>query len=96
MTLSLILASVWAILATALAFLPMRLQFAPGIVLLVLALPLLVFIGVQHGPWIVALGGGDRLDVPPSAGLFRAPPHDADARGSKLMPLSLTDRKSVV
>ncbi|MAN13608.1 DUF2484 family protein [Alterinioella nitratireducens] len=55
MTLSLILASVWAILATALAFLPMRLQFAPGIVLLVLALPLLVFIGVQHGPWIVAL-----------------------------------------
>ena len=55
MTLSLILASVWAILATALAFLPMRLQFAPGIVLLVLALPLLVFIGLQHGPGIVSM-----------------------------------------
>lgn len=55
MTLSLTLACLWALLATVLAFLPMRLQYAPGILLLLLAVPLLVFIGVQHGVWIVAL-----------------------------------------
>lgn len=59
MTLSLLLACIWAILATITAFLPMRLQYVPGLTLLVLALPLLVFIGVQHSAWVVlaALAG---------------------------------------
>lgn len=55
MTLSLTLACVWVVLATITAFLPMRLQYAPGLALLILAVPLLVFIGVQHSVWIVLL-----------------------------------------
>ena len=55
MTLSLTLAAFWVIVATFLAFLPMRLQYAPGLALLVLAVPLLVFIAIQHGVWIVLL-----------------------------------------
>lgn len=55
MTLSLTLAAFWVIIATFLAFLPMRLQYAPGLALLVLAVPLLVFIAIQHGVWIVLL-----------------------------------------
>lgn len=55
MTLSLTLAAIWVIAATAVAFLPMRLQYAPGLLLLALALPLLIFIAVQHGIWIVLL-----------------------------------------
>ena len=59
MTLSLLLACVWAVLATITAFLPMRLQYVPGLSLLILAVPLLVFIGVQHSAWVVlaALAG---------------------------------------
>ncbi len=55
MTLSLTLAAFWVIIATFLAFLPMRLQYVPGLALLVLAVPLLVFIAIQHGVWIVLL-----------------------------------------
>lgn len=55
MTLSLTLAALWVIAATGLAFLPMRLQYAPGLVLLVLAMPLLVFVAIQHGVWVVLL-----------------------------------------
>ena len=55
MTLSLILACVWAIAATITAFLPMRYQYVPGLTLLVLAVPLLVFIGIQHSVWVVLL-----------------------------------------
>ncbi len=55
MTLSLILACVWVMAATAVAFLPIRLQYVPGLLLLVLAVPLLVFIGMQHGVLIVVL-----------------------------------------
>jgi len=59
MTLSLLLACIWAILATITAFLPMRLQYVPGLTLLILAVPLLVFISVQHSVWVVlaALAG---------------------------------------
>jgi len=59
MTHSLLLACIWAILATITAFLPMRLQYVPGLALLILAVPLLVFIGVQHSAWVVlaALAG---------------------------------------
>jgi hypothetical protein len=55
MTLSLTLACVWVVLATVTAFLPMRLQYGPGLALLLAALPLLVFIGIQHSFWIVLL-----------------------------------------
>ncbi len=55
MTLSLILACVWVVAATVVAFLPMRMQYVPGLALLVGAVPLLVFVGVQHGFWIVAV-----------------------------------------
>lgn len=59
MTLSLTLACVWALLATFTAFLPMRYQHVPGLALLILAVPLLVFIGVEHSLWVVfaALAG---------------------------------------
>lgn len=49
MSLSLILACVWALAATITALLPMRLQFPPGLTLLVLAPFLIGFIGYEHG-----------------------------------------------
>jgi len=55
-SLSLLLAAIWAILATFVAFLPMRYQYAPGLVLLVAAPCLLVFIAMQHGIWVALLG----------------------------------------
>ncbi len=56
MSLSLILASIWAIATTIVAMLPMRRQFLPGAALLFSAPVLLVFIGYQHGFWITLLG----------------------------------------
>ena len=55
-SLSLLLAAIWVILATLVAFLPMRYQYPPGLVLLVAAPCLLVYIGVQHGIWVALLG----------------------------------------
>ncbi len=55
MTLSLTLACIWVLVATILAVLPMRFQYVPGIALLILAVPLLIFIGMQHGVWFVLL-----------------------------------------
>ncbi|MBF9043852.1 DUF2484 family protein [Rhodobacterales bacterium HKCCE4037] len=46
---ALILASVWVLASAITAMLPYRMQFPPGIALLVLAVPLLVYIGVSHG-----------------------------------------------
>ena len=59
MTLSLTLACVWVVAATITAFLPMRYQYVPGLVLLILAVPILVFVGVEHSLWVVfaALAG---------------------------------------
>ncbi len=48
---ALIAACVWVLAATVTAFLPMRLQFPPGIVLLILAPVLLIWIGIDHGLW---------------------------------------------
>ena len=56
MSLSLILACLWVIAATITALLPMRRQYPPGIVLLIAAPLLLVYIGWQHGPWVTLLG----------------------------------------
>ncbi len=53
MTLSLILACLWVVVAALVAVLPMRHQFAPGIALLTCAPFLLAFLGYQHNIWIV-------------------------------------------
>lgn len=53
---SLFAACLWVLAATATAMLPYRRQFPPGIVLLILAPALLIWVGVEHGPWIAALG----------------------------------------
>ncbi|MDA8585974.1 DUF2484 family protein [Rhodobacteraceae bacterium] len=56
MSLSLISGCLWVFLATFVAFLPMRLQYPPGIVLLVAAPVLLGWIAWDHGSWIFAAG----------------------------------------
>jgi len=53
---SVIAAAIWALLATVVAFLPMRWQFQPGILLLIAAPVIIVMLGVQHG-WLPAAGG---------------------------------------
>ncbi len=55
-SLSLLLAAIWAILATLVAFLPMRFQYPPGLVLLIAGPCLLVYVGVQHGLLVALLG----------------------------------------
>ncbi len=49
---ALIAACLWVLAATVTAFLPMRLQFRPGFVLLILAPVLLVWVGLSHGLWL--------------------------------------------
>ncbi len=49
MSLSLVLASLWVVAATVVAFLPYRAQFPPGIVLLSAAPALIAFIAIQNG-----------------------------------------------
>lgn len=56
MSLSLILAALWALAATVVALLPMRLQYVPGVALLIAAPFMIVFIGYQHGVWVALLG----------------------------------------
>ncbi|NKX43858.1 DUF2484 family protein [Roseicyclus persicicus] len=56
MPLSLTLASLWVVAAAAVAMLPMRWQWGPGLLLLILAGPLLVLIGREVGwPWVAAV-----------------------------------------
>ena len=55
MTPSLIIASLWVLLATIVAFLPMRRQYVPGVVLLVAAPLLIIWLGYDHGWWVSAL-----------------------------------------
>lgn len=63
MSSALIAACLWAIAATVTAFLPMRLQFPPGIVLLLLAPMLLVWIGLSHGLWLAVAGTAGFLSM---------------------------------
>ena len=56
MSLSLLLGCFWVLAATVVAFLPMRRQVPPGIVLLIAAPILLIFIGYEHGG-LVAFAG---------------------------------------
>jgi hypothetical protein len=51
MPLSLTLAALWVLAAALVAMLPMRWQYAPGLTLLVLSVPLMVFVGADVG-WI--------------------------------------------
>lgn len=56
MSLALTFGCLWVLASAITAMLPYRMQFPPGIALLVLAPPLLVWIGAVHG-WIwVAVG----------------------------------------
>ncbi len=57
MTYSLIAACLWVLAATGTAMLPLRLQFAPGLALLLAAPPLLYWIGVQNGAWVAVFAG---------------------------------------
>ena len=54
MSAPLVLGCLWVLAAAATAMLPMRLQYAPGIALLVLAPLLIGWIAVAHG-WLPAL-----------------------------------------
>jgi len=56
MSLSLITGCIWVVLATVVAFLPMRRQFPPGIVLLIAAPLVLGWIAWDHGTWIFVAG----------------------------------------
>lgn len=49
MSLSLTLACLWVLAAAVVAMLPMKYQYAPGLSLLIAALPLMIFVGTQHG-----------------------------------------------
>ncbi len=59
MSLSLLLACLWALAAGITGMLPMRYQYPPGLALLIVAPVLLAFIGYQHGLWYLlpALAG---------------------------------------
>lgn len=49
MTLSLTLAALWVLASAITAMLPYKMQFYPGIPLLIAAIPLTVFVASQHG-----------------------------------------------
>ena len=52
---SIVVSSVWVILATVTALLPMRFQYVPGVALLVLAPVLIIWLGADFGwGWSVA------------------------------------------
>ena len=56
MSLSLIAGCLWVFVAAGVAMLPMRLQFPPGLALLIAAPCLLAWIAVDHGAWIFFAG----------------------------------------
>ena len=44
--------ALWVVVATFVAFLPIRRQYLPGGLLLVATPPLLFWIAAEHGPWV--------------------------------------------
>lgn len=56
MSAALLTAALWTIAATITALLPMRLQYAPGLTLLLLAPGLIAWLGIVHGLWIAVAG----------------------------------------
>ena len=56
MPLSLILTCLWVLAAALVALLPMRHQYVPGLALLILSVPLVVFVGRELGAiWIAVV-----------------------------------------
>ena len=55
MTLSAICSIAWVFAATGVAMLPMRLQFPPGLVLLIAAPILIIWLGLDFG-WLASVG----------------------------------------
>jgi len=53
---SIVSAALWALVATVVAFLPMRWQYPPGIVLLIAAPVIIVMLGQEYG-WLASLAG---------------------------------------
>lgn len=64
---SVVFASLWVVAATVVAMLPMRLQFPPGIVLLISAPALIVWLGHDYG-WFLSV-----LAFAAFASMFRKP-----------------------
>ncbi len=58
MSAALIAAGLWVLAATLVAFLPMRHQYRPGLILLVAAPVVIVWIGIAHGAVAAVLGFG--------------------------------------
>ena len=56
MSLSLLSACLWVLVATCVAFLPFRAQFPPGIVLLIAVPVLLVWLALDHGMLLAGIG----------------------------------------
>ena len=52
MSVPLICAFIWVLVATVVAFMPLRLQYLPGLALSLIAPPLIAWIGLQHSFWI--------------------------------------------
>ena len=55
MSLPVVISILWVFAATAVAFLPMRRQYTPGVILLAAAPVLIVWLGVEHG-WLAGAG----------------------------------------
>jgi hypothetical protein len=53
---SIVSCCVWALLASVTALLPLRVQYAPAIMLAIVVPFLLIFVGFEHGLGAVALG----------------------------------------
>ncbi|SDO44035.1 Protein of unknown function [Lutimaribacter pacificus] len=56
MSIPVLLAILWVIAATVTAMLPIRRQYAPGVILLLAAPVLIVWMGALHGWWLAVLG----------------------------------------
>ncbi|WP_224815314.1 DUF2484 family protein [Hasllibacter sp. MH4015] len=55
MSLALTLACLWVLASAITAMLPYRMQFPPGIALLVASVPLTIFVGYSHGWFWIAV-----------------------------------------
>ncbi|SDI55494.1 DUF2484 family protein [Lutimaribacter saemankumensis] len=56
MSIPVILSILWVFAATVTAMLPMRHQYVPGVILLLAAPVLIVWMGALHGWWLAVLG----------------------------------------
>ena len=67
MSLSLIFGCLWVLASAAVALMPMKYQYVPGVTLLLLAPLLLIWIGREHGVWLALLA------LAAAASMFRRP-----------------------